>query len=49
MLAVVFGEFEVVYMFLLYFSSFHYHCQLVKGPGFFRPVYTIEAVEMRQN
>ena len=24
-------EFEMVYMFLLYFFSFHYHCQLVEG------------------
>ena len=31
MLPVVFEEFEMVYMFLLDFSSFHYNCQLVKG------------------
>ena len=24
-------EFEMVYMFLLYFFSFHDHCQLVEG------------------
>ena len=31
MLPVVFEEFEMVYMFLLYFFSFDYHFQLVKG------------------
>ena len=31
MLPVVFEEFEMVYMFLLYLSSLHYNCQLVKG------------------
>ena len=30
MLPVVFEEFEMVYMFLPYFFSFHHHCQLVK-------------------
>ena len=31
MLPVVFEEFEMVYMFLLYFLSFDYHFQLEKG------------------
>ena len=30
MLPIVFEEFEMVYMFLPYFFSFHHHCQLVK-------------------